>query len=103
MDENTTYTNDSMNAVEDVPQYEFDDQNQEVSDAAGGAVIGALVGSGVLAGIAIHKWVAPAVKKVAGKAKKKIVEWCTEKQPAAIEEAKTEEPSKEEETKEETK
>lgn len=62
MDETTTFDVIDENDVVNCDAEILDDDSNESETSGIGTVIG-LVGTGIAAGIAIHKWVAPAVGK----------------------------------------
>lgn len=90
MEENETYmdTNDTMN--DDVIECDAETiDTEDESTASGVAALAGLVGLGVAGGIAIHKWVMPAIHKGVDKAKEKIAAACMKKnEHYVIEDAK---------------
>lgn len=79
MEENEIYTESNDTFEDDVIECNDATTDYDESATGGVAALAGLVGLGVAGGIAIHKWVVPAVRKGADKAKKKIVEICTKK------------------------
>ena len=74
MEENETYNNDIVD--DNVVEYEPETADAE-PDGNGYLALAGLVGGGVAAGIAFHKWVMPKVNKAANKAKDRIVKALT--------------------------
>lgn len=59
--------------------------DSEVEEGSGIAGVAALVGGGIAIGVAVHKWVVPAVGKVTRKAKDSIVHFLTKNDKKYIE------------------
>lgn len=71
MEENEVFETTNDDVIECDAEVMDDDSDE--SEGSGIAGVAALVGAGIAAGVAIHKWVAPAVSKGVKKIKNGIV------------------------------
>lgn len=95
MDENTTFDTideDVINCDAEVMEDESDD-----SEGCGLGAVAGLVGAGIAAGVAIHKWVAPAVGKAFRKVKNGIHQLTAEKKYIEVEKSEDKNESKDSE------
>lgn len=82
MEENEVFETTNDDVIECDAEVMDDSETEEGSGIAG---VAALVGAGVAVGVAIHKWVVPAVGKVTRKAKNGIVTFLTKNDKNYIE------------------
>lgn len=82
MEENEVFETTNDDVIECDAEVMDDSDTEEGSGIAG---VAALIGAGFAAGVAVHKWVAPAVGKVANKAKNGIVNLLTKNEKKYIE------------------
>lgn len=82
MEENEVFETTNDDVIECDAEVMDDSDTEEGSGIAG---VAALVGAGIGIGVAVHKWVVPAVGKVAHKAKDGIVNFLTKNDKKYIE------------------